>query len=95
MSSRRRIARKLQRQELVSKLAVKCPVCGKTAASSEAEAWELARKQQARVGGEPAKRVYRCADFVPFYHWTRMEQPPLRLREIRRVDPMHSEEYWK
>lgn len=87
MSSRRRLNRKLDRKQLLEKLKVKCPICGKTAASSEAEAWELARKQYARFGGEMPKRVYQCSSSVPFYHWTRMEAPPLTLRTIRATEP--------
>lgn len=97
MSSRRRINRKLQRKDLIEKLRIKCPVCGKTAASSEEEAWELARRQFLRFGGEMPKRVYQCMDNIPFFHWTRMEKPPLKLRPIRTVEAsadFYSESYW-
>jgi hypothetical protein len=97
MSSRRRLKRKMDRQELIQKLKVKCPLCGKTAASSEDDAWEMARKQFARYGGEMPKRVYQCDERIPFFHWTRWEQPPAHLRVVRQVDtnPIYSEDYWK
>lgn len=83
MSSRRRLRRKLSRSEFIQKLRVKCPLCGKTGAESEEEAWEIARRQYARFGGEMPKRVYLCNETGPYWHWTRLEQRPEHLRRIQ------------
>lgn len=75
MSSRRRLARKESRAQLVQKLRDKCPRCGKTCAATEEEAWAMARRQYARHGGEMPKRVYSCSDDgKPPFHWTRQER---------------------
>lgn len=92
MSSRRRIKRKLDRKQLIEKLSTKCPRCRKTAASSEEEAWEIARKQYARNGGEMPKRVYECWKGSGIYHWTRDELPPLRV--IKPDASFYAEDRW-
>jgi hypothetical protein len=95
MSSRRRLNRKMQHKELLEKLRVRCPVCRKVGASSEAEAWELARKQFARFGGEMPKRVYQCRSGQ--FHWTRADArpQPVGIPEIAAEADIYSEEYWK
>lgn len=74
MSSRRRINRKINQRQLVEKLRNKCPKCGKTCAGTEQEAWEMAKRQFARHGGEMPKRVYSCNDDGQGpWHWTRQQ----------------------
>lgn len=75
MSSKRRSRRMAERQNFKKKLTSRCPNCGKVSASSEEEAWEIARRQFARFGGEEPKRVYPCKDDgKPPFHWTRQEK---------------------
>lgn len=49
-----------------------CP-CGKMAARTEQEAWDLAMGiHRARPGGDMPQRVYSCNDDgLPPFHWTR------------------------
>lgn len=87
MSSKRRSRRMAERQNFKKKLAVRCPSCGKVSASSEEEAWEMARTQFIRFGGEEPKRVYSCGDNgkAPF-HWTRKERYETALQRQARED---------
>lgn len=71
MSSKRHARRAEEMKEFRRKLRNRCPACGKVYASTEDEAWELARRQYARFGGEEPKRVYDCGGGK--FHWTRQE----------------------